>query len=69
MLTVREFAEAMDVTYTTVIRWLNLKLVPGAETEEVFPGMTVWKIPPEATSMQRPRAGAPKRKARKGTKK
>jgi len=64
-MTVKEFAEAMDVTYTTVIRWLKFGIVPGAYTEEVFPGMDVWRIPQQAVSMQRPKAGAP----RGGTKK
>jgi hypothetical protein len=68
-MTVKEFAEAMDVTYTTVIRWLKVGLVPGAYTEEVFPGMDVWRIPHEAISMQRPKAGAPRRKTKKATKK
>jgi hypothetical protein len=67
-MTVREFAEAMDVTYTTAIRWLKLSIVPGAYTEEVFPGMPVWRIPKDALQMERPKAGAPKRSAKKSKK-
>lgn len=69
-MTVKEFAAAMDVTYTTAIRWLNLNLVPGAWREEVFPDMLVWRIPMDAVqTMERPKAGAPKMSERKAKKK
>jgi len=64
-MTAKEFAEKMDVTYTTIIRWLRLGLVPGAYAEEVLPGMQIWRIPHEAIHMQRPRAGAPRGYKRK----
>ena len=67
-MTAKEFAAAMDVDYTTAIRWLKKRLVPGAYSEEVFPGMEVWRIPREALKMQRPKAGRSKSSAEKGRK-
>jgi hypothetical protein len=63
-MTAVTFAEAMDVNYTTVMRWLRQGIVPGANYIEPIPGMRVWQIPESALKMQRPKSG-PKR----GTKK
>jgi hypothetical protein len=63
-MTAVAFAEAMDVNYTTIMRWLRQGIVPGAELIEPVPGMTVWQIPESSLQMQRPKPG-PKR----GTKK
>ncbi len=67
-MTVKEFAEKMDVTYTTAIRWLNRNLVPGAYREELLPGLAIWRIPAEALSMKPPKSG-PVRGAKKSVKK
>jgi predicted site-specific integrase-resolvase len=53
----KKFAEAMEVEYATVIRWLKAGLVPGAELREVMPGVKWWEIPYDALKMERPRAG------------
>lgn len=63
-MTAVAFAEAMDVNYTTIMRWLRQGIVPDAELIEPVPGMSVWQIPELALQMQRPKSG-PKR----GTKK
>lgn len=65
-MTARQFAEAMEVEYATVVRWLKQGLVPGAELKEVMPGVKWWEIPPEALEMERPKAG--RRKAKKAGK-
>lgn len=51
-MSARKFAEAMDVNYTTVMRWLKDGLVPGAELKESgeIPGIKFWVIPAEAVS-------------------
>lgn len=67
-MTAREFAEKMEVTYTTVIRWLNADIVPGAYTEEVMPKLTIWRIPEAALTMKMPKSG-PKPKSEAGKKK
>ena len=59
-MTVREFAEKMNVDRVTVQRWLSKKLIPGAEALEPMPGVRVWKIPAEALKMPRPAAGRPR---------
>ena len=63
-MTAVAFAEAMDVDYTTVMRWLRNQLVPGAKQIEPIPGMTIWQIPENALQMERPKSG-PKRGAKK----
>jgi hypothetical protein len=72
-MTAVTFAEAMNVDYATVMRWLRLKLVPGAELIEPVPGMKVWQIPEAALQMQRPlpgrKRGAKKAGAKKSSKK
>ena len=66
-MTARQFSEAMEVEYATVIRWLKQGLVPGAEFKEVLPGVKWWEIPESAIEdMERPKAG--RKKARKGSK-
>ena len=64
-MTAVAFAEAMDVDYTTVMRWLRNQLVPGAKQIEPIPGMTIWQIPEDALQLERPKSG-PKRGAKKG---
>jgi hypothetical protein len=68
MMTAVAFAEAMNVDYATVIRWLKLEIVPGAELIEPVPGMKVWQIPESATGMERPLPGR-KRGEKKAMKK
>ncbi|NOT62805.1 MAG: hypothetical protein HOP19_21560 [Acidobacteria bacterium] len=63
-MTAVAFAEAMDVDYTTVMRWLRNQLVPGAKQIEPIPGMTIWQIPEDALKLERPKSG-PKRGAKK----
>jgi len=61
-MTARKFAEAMEVEYATVVRWLKLGIVPGAELKEVMPGVKWWEIPHSALEMERPRAGRKSKK-------
>jgi hypothetical protein len=56
-MTAREFATKMEVTYTTVIRWLKSGIVPGAYTEEVVPKLVIWRIPESALKMKLPKSG------------
>lgn len=64
-MTARQFAQAMEVEYATVVRWLHKGLVPGAELKDVMPGIKWWEIPVSAVeTMERPKAG--RRKAKKG---
>lgn len=70
MMTGTQFAEKMGVNYTTVVRWLKRKIVPGAELRESPTRGKWWEIPPEALQMERPRWGGPPggtRKARAKT--
>jgi hypothetical protein len=77
MMTAVTFAEEMNVDYATVIRWLKLGIVPGADLQEPVPGMKVWQIPESALQMKRPLAGrkrgekkaAAKKPAKAGAKK
>jgi hypothetical protein len=48
MLTARQFAAAREVAYTTVINWLNKKLLIGAEKEALAYGGFMWRIPENA---------------------
>jgi hypothetical protein len=78
MMTAVTFAEEMNVDYATVIRWLKLGIVPGADLQEPVPGMKVWQIPESALEMQRPLPGRkrqpkgaatkPAKKSKKGAK-
>jgi hypothetical protein len=68
-MTAVAFAEAMDVNYTTVMRWLRNDLVPGAKLEEPFPGMKVWQIPESALHMKTPKPGPPRGTKKTGVKK
>lgn len=71
-MTAVAFAEAMNVDYATVIRWLKNDLVPDAELMEPVPGMKVWQIPESAVeTMERPLPGRkrgekPAKKPKKG---
>jgi len=56
-MTAVAFADAMDVNYTTVMRWLRNGIVPGAEQIEPAPGMRVWQIPESALQMKTPKPG------------
>jgi hypothetical protein len=65
-MTARQFAQAMDVEYATVVRWLHKGLVPDAKLKEVMPGINMWEIPAYAVeTMERPKAGR-KKAAKKG---
>lgn len=55
-MTAVEFAEKMGVDRTTVLRWLRLKLVPGA-VKETSPRGDYWQIPQAALKMERPLPG------------
>jgi hypothetical protein len=57
LMTAVAFADAMDVNYTTVMRWLRNGIVPGAEQIEPIPGMKVWQIPESALQMKTPKPG------------
>lgn len=67
-MTAVSFAEAMNVDYATVMRWLRQELVPGAELIEPVPGMKVWQIPESALQMQRPLAGRKRKPKESGAK-
>lgn len=68
-MTAVAFAEAMDVNYTTIMRWLRRGLVPGATYIEPIPGMKVWQIPQSALNMPRPKSGPPRGAKKTGVKK
>jgi hypothetical protein len=48
MLSTKEFAEAVDVAYTTVMGWLRARQIPGAWFDESIPRGGVWWIPEAA---------------------
>jgi hypothetical protein len=54
--TAREFAAAMDVTYTTVLTWLADGRVPGAAKRQ-SPIGEWWEIPAKALAMEKPKPG------------
>lgn len=60
-MTATIFADRMGVNYSTAIRWLKKKLVPGAELKESPERGKWWEIPEEALTMERPRWGGPTR--------
>lgn len=69
-MTATVFAEKMGVDYSTVIRWLKRKLVPGATLQESPDRGKWWEIPEKALQMERPKWGGPKKSAAaKNTKK
>jgi hypothetical protein len=68
-MTAVAFAEAMDVNYTTVMRWLRAGIVPGAELIEPVPGMKVWQMPESAKHMKMPKPGPPRGTKKGGVKK
>ena len=51
------FAERMGVDYSTVVRWLKRKIVPGAVLRESPDRGKWWEIPEAALSFERPKAG------------
>jgi len=59
-MTATVFAERMGVNYSTVMRWLKRKLVPGAELQESPERGKWWEIPESALQMERPKWGGPK---------
>lgn len=65
-MTVKEFAEKMDRSYETIIRWLARGAVPGAYIEELTPTIKIWRIPESALKMPVPKSG-PKVGAKKGS--
>jgi hypothetical protein len=61
MLTPRQFAEAKNVAYTTVMFWLNNGLIEDAVKYETLRGH-YWEIPATAIkTFQRPKTGRPKK--------
>jgi hypothetical protein len=71
MLTARQFAAAREVAYTTVINWLNKKLLVGAEREELAYGGFMWRIPADAPTPDlkpgpKPAKKSTKKAAKKG---
>lgn len=67
-MTVKEFAEKMDRSYETIIRWLSRGAVPGAYVEELTPTIRIWRIPESALQMPVPKSG-PKTGEKKPAKK
>ena len=65
-MTATVFAEEMDVSYATAVRWLKRKLVPGAILRESSDRGKWWEIPESALKMQRPKPG-PRRGTKKGS--
>lgn len=49
-----EFAQKMDISYHTVMRWLKFGIVPGAVKAE---NNRDWVVPDEALKMKRPAPG------------
>jgi hypothetical protein len=69
-MTAVEFAERMEYDYSTVMRWLRNKLVPGAKFVEVSGKFGVWQIPESAlTEFKPPRPGRKRetKKRKKGS--
>ena len=67
-MTVQEFANQIERTYETVIRWLNAGMVPGAYKEQVTDTLSIWRIPEAALEMPLPKSG-PKSGEKKTAKK
>jgi hypothetical protein len=69
-MTAVEFAKAIDYDYSTVMRWLRLGLVPGAEFMRISESgkYGIWRIPEAALQMEKPRLGRKKesKKSKKG---
>jgi len=57
LMTAVAFAEAMDVNYTTIMRWLRNGIVPNTKQIEPVPTMKVWRIPESALQMKTPKPG------------
>jgi hypothetical protein len=67
MLTARQYAAAREVAYTTVINWLNKKLLTDAEKEELAYGDFMWRIPEDAPVPElKPGPKPSKKTAKKG---
>jgi predicted site-specific integrase-resolvase len=66
VMTATVFAKEMDVAYSTVIRWLERGLVPGAVIKEAPDRGKWWEIPESALKMERPKAGRKKRLMEEG---
>lgn len=61
-MTATAFAEKMGVNFSTVMRWLRRKIVPGAVLRESPDRGKWWEIPESALQMERPKWGGPKKK-------
>lgn len=55
-MNLKEFAQRMDINYTTAVRWLKLRLIKGAKLRTVG-RVKVWEIPESALNMERPKRG------------
>lgn len=56
MFTAKKFAQEMAISYTTVMTWLNLGIIPDAELVKDERGI-FWQIPETSLQMERPRRG------------
>lgn len=68
-MTATVFAEKMGVDYSTVMRWLRRKIVPGAVLRESPDRGKWWEIPESALQMERPKWGGPKEGTKQASKK
>ena len=67
MITAREFADAVQTPYPTVMRWLKKGLVPGAVFDESSPRGGVWWVPRSAIkTVSHPKIGRPKKPGPQG---
>lgn len=65
-MTATVFAREKGISYPTVIRWLDRKLVPGAELKESPERGKWWEIPESALAMEPPKPG-PKKGSKRAT--
>jgi hypothetical protein len=56
LLTAVQFSREIGASYPTVISWLDLGIVPGAEKKTDHRG-DYWQIPESALQMERPKRG------------
>jgi hypothetical protein len=63
-LTPRQYSEKHGVAYTTVLNWLNLGLIPGAQREQLPFGGYYWMIPESAPKPTLKTGPKPKSKPR-----
>lgn len=64
MLTTKEFAERVNVPYTTVMGWIKDERIPGAYFDSTVPRGGIWYVPETAVDLfsepeRRPHRGRP----------